>query len=220
MIETVSAIINSTKEVAVKLKEAVEFLEIKEGDLIRESPIINTLDEINNASLENLKLKNELNENVSARDINKDEKLKENERNKIKTESQYSDEINENIKSKAELDVYINAGLTENDVNGIKCLCKDIDLEQLDDNGLSNFERMKKGLSPLDENGEPIELHHIGQKSDSPIAELTKGEHRGEYNKILHDTTQTSEINREEFSVFRKEYWKARAEQIENLKNK
>jgi len=54
MIETVSAIINSTKEVAVKLKEAVEFLEIKEGDLIRESPIINTLDEINNAALESV----------------------------------------------------------------------------------------------------------------------------------------------------------------------
>lgn len=63
MIETVSAIINSTKEVAVKLKEAVELLEMKEGDLIKESPIINTLDEINNSSFENLKLKNEFKAN-------------------------------------------------------------------------------------------------------------------------------------------------------------
>lgn len=63
MIET-ATVINSMKEAAtkLKLKEAAEVLEIKEGELIKDSPIINTLDEINNSSLENLKLKNEVKE--------------------------------------------------------------------------------------------------------------------------------------------------------------
>jgi len=63
MIETVSATINTSKEVTtLKLKEA-ELLEIKEGKLLKDSPILNTLDEINNSSLETLKLKNEVDSN-------------------------------------------------------------------------------------------------------------------------------------------------------------
>ena len=50
-------------------------------------------------------------------------------------------------------------------------------------------ERMKNGLSPLTKKGDTVELHHIGQKQDSPLAELATQEHRGKGNyAILHDT--------------------------------
>jgi hypothetical protein len=32
---------------------------------------------------------------------------------------------------------------------------------------------MEQGLAPIAQNGETIQLHHIGQKPDSPLAELT-----------------------------------------------
>ena len=50
----------------------------------------------------------------------------------------------------------------------------DIDLTKEDDFGRTNLERMKQGLAPLDKDGNPIELHHVGQKMDSPLAELTR----------------------------------------------
>lgn len=74
---------------------------------------------------------------------------------------------------------------------------------------------MEKGKPPLDKDGNPIELHHIGQKSDSPLAELTRDEHRGKGNdSILHDKTQDTEIDRKEFAKEKAEYWKSRAEEI------
>ena len=62
------------------------------------------------------------------------------------------------------------------------------------------------------EDGEIIELHHIGQKNDGPLAELTPEEHRGKENySILHDTAKESEINRDQFNKERSEHWKQRA---------
>ena len=103
-------------------------------------------------------------------------------------------------------------------VNGKDALIRtDIDYDQKDEFGKTNLERMKLGKPPLDADGNPIELHHIGQKSDAPLAELTRGEHRGNGNdNVLHDKLKESEINREDFGKERKEYWKARAEAIEN----
>lgn len=55
-------------------------------------------------------------------------------------------------------------------------------------------------------------MHHIGQKPDSPLAELTTEEHRGAGNDtILHDKQKESEIDRNEFAKERKEHWKNRA---------
>ncbi len=61
MIETIAKIAEISKEIAEKinLKEATEILETTDAELLQETPIINTLDEINNTSLETLKLQNE-----------------------------------------------------------------------------------------------------------------------------------------------------------------
>jgi hypothetical protein len=127
-------------------------------------------------------------------------------------------EVLDAIGSEAEAKIYEGANLEPTEVNGKAALIRtDIDYDQKDAMGTTNLDRMKSGRAPLDANGKPIELHHIGQKPDSPLAELTSAEHRGNGNdNVLHNKQKESEINREDFDKERKDYWKARAEQIEN----
>ena len=152
----------------------------------------------------------EINENNEAK-----KKLTDEEKQKIKEETGWSDGIVDYIRSMKEYEIYKNAGLKEKEINGKKCLIRsDIDLEQKDENGRTNKEHMKKGRAPLDKNGEPIELHHIGQKSNSPFAELTKTEHIKNGNDIiLHDKNKESEIDRlNQFKKEKREHWTARSE--------
>ena len=153
---------------------------------------------------------------LTAKEINNDPELKVSQQEKIKDKSVYSDDTNESIASVNELDIYESIPLTEKEVNGEISLCRnDIDLKQTDDMGQSNLERMEKGNAPLDKSDKPIELHHIGQKSDSPLAELSSEEHRGNgHSSILHDVTQESKIDRIAFNKERSEHWKARAEEL------
>ncbi|MEG4315296.1 HNH/ENDO VII family nuclease [Pseudomonas sp. FIP_A4] len=127
-------------------------------------------------------------------------------------------EVLDAIGSEAEAKIYEDANLEPAEVNGKDALIRtDIDYDQKDAMGTTNLDRMKSGRAPLDATGKPIELHHIGQKQDSPLAELTSAEHRGNGNdNVLHNKQKESEINREDFDKERKDYWKARAEQIEN----
>ena len=140
--------------------------------------------------------------------------LSDEEKQRIKEETGWSDEIIDAISSMEEYEIYKKADLEEKEINGKKCLVrKDIDLEQKDSMGRTNSERMEKGLPPLDKNGRPIELHHIGQKSDRPLAELTTSEHRGKGNDtVLHDKKKESEIDRDKFAEERSEHWKNRSE--------
>ncbi|MBN6071295.1 HNH/ENDO VII family nuclease [Aggregatibacter actinomycetemcomitans] len=136
-------------------------------------------------------------------------------------EKEYPDSVIENIGSEEEKTIYEEADLEPTEVNDRDALIKkDIDLNQEDDFGRTNLERMEQGLAPLDKDGNPIELHHVGQKMDSPLAELTRDEHRGKGNDtVLHNKQKESEINREDFAKERCEHWKARAEQIKSEMN-
>lgn len=119
--------------------------------------------------------------------------------------------------SDAEARIYEDAKLEPAVINNTEVLIRtDIDYEQKDIDGNTNLERMKMGKAPLDANGQPIELHHIGQQQDSPLAELTCKEHSANGNdNVLHNKQKESEINREDFAKERKEHWKARAEYVE-----
>jgi hypothetical protein len=77
--------------------------------------------------------------------------------------------------------------------------------------GRSNIERMEKGLAPLGKDGKAVELHHLKQKDNGVIVELTSMEHNLN-SKVLHQYKQESEIDRKAFNTFRSKYWKARAE--------
>jgi len=130
--------------------------------------------------------------------------------------SPFSNIINSFIKTFDEIKVYLDSGLEESVVNG-KPVLKDtsINPDLVDSNGRTNLERMKTGLAPLDEKGEPYNLHHVGQKSNSPLAELKNGTHK-ENDSVLHDPSiKDSNINRTEFARERAEHWKARSEEIE-----
>jgi len=121
------------------------------------------------------------------------------------------------IGSEAEAGIYEEAQLEPAVVNGKEALIRtDINYAQTDLFGETNLERMRAGKAPLDEDGKPIELHHIGQAQDAPLAELTRAEHRCNGNdNILHNKLKESEIDREDFGKQRGEYWKARAELID-----
>lgn len=98
-------------------------------------------------------------------------------REEINEKSDYSDEVNEKISSVEELEVYQKANLKEENIDGRTCLVRDdIDMEYVDPkSGMTNQELMEKGRAPYDaKTGERIELHHIGQDYDSPLAELTE----------------------------------------------
>jgi hypothetical protein len=152
----------------------------------------------------------------SVREINNNPDLLDNEKKKIEEISPYSDKVNDFIRSTDELKIYENANLKETTIGEKDALIRDdIDFDQIDDDGFSNLDRMSKGRPPLDVDGRPIELHHVGQKPDSPLAELRIEEHRGkENNTVLHDNSNDSLIDRTEFQKEKKEYWQARAEQI------
>lgn len=117
-----------------------------------------------------------------------------------------------------EYEIYKDAGLVVAEIGGRKCLIRnDIDWDKKDEMGRTNKERAEQGLSPINNDGKVIELHHIGQHADSPLAELTMQEHRGKGNDtILHDKTKESEIDRTKFGDERSEHWRNRVRESED----
>jgi hypothetical protein len=131
--------------------------------------------------------------------------------NANKYNTRFSNKVNNNIISQREADIYKKAGLRETEVSGKKALIRD----DIDFNNPENVKRLngKPPQSPVNNNGDVIELHHIGQKPDSPLAELTFAEHQQGGNKmILHDTSSgyQSKINRNAFTQEKRAYWNSR----------
>lgn len=145
----------------------------------------------------------------------KNTSLTEKEKSIIRKEQGWSDKIIDSISSMKEYEIYKKAGLKEAAIRGKPALIRpDLDLKQVDEKGRTNEERMKRGLAPLDKDGNSIELHHIGQHADSPLAELTFEEHRCNGNDtILHDKTKETETHGEgnTWDLERQTYWKDRA---------
>lgn len=105
-------------------------------------------------------------------DLSEKKMLSMEEKLKIKEESDWSDEIVDQIKSMEEYEIYKEAELKSEKIEGRECLQRtDIDYSAKDPFGNTNLERMQKGLPPIVD-GKSLELHHIGQKMDSPLAEL------------------------------------------------
>lgn len=224
--EKLSNAVEKTKEsVETKVKETQpEIVEVKSpGDGVKSK-----LDDIKHSTSEqlreNMNQNLEKNESESETDENTDSEGEDSSENakdgltdeqkvKIKEETGWSDEIIDAMGSWDEYQIYKHAGLQEAEIGGKKCLIRDdIDWEQKDAMGRTNRERAEQGLSPINKDGKVIELHHIGQRFDSSLAELTQEEHRGKGNDtILHDKTKESEIDRQAFAGERSNHWAARA---------
>lgn len=78
----------------------------------------------------------------------------------------------------------------------------------------TNIERMEQGRAPLNRDGEPIILHHAGQRGEGPIIELPRAEHAR-----IRVRRDRSQIDRSDFRDFREAYWQARAASIRNGKS-
>ena len=132
----------------------------------------------------------------------------------IQQETGYPVEIIRQFHSVDEYIVYRNAGLKPVAINGKLALIQDIDLDLESELGgirVTNLERMSKGYAPIDADGMPYELHHIGQKSDGTLAVLTSNQHRSNAS-VLNIVGKTSEIDRGAFNNIRGEFWKSYAE--------
>ncbi|TNV09785.1 hypothetical protein FH968_23200 [Buttiauxella sp. B2] len=100
------------------------------------------------------------------------------------------------------------------EINGNKVYQRNdlFDPNALDARGRTNIQRMEKGLAPIDKNGQSINLHHMLQKQDGPIAEVTQDFHTDNRNVIhINDNSIPSGIDRSEFNKWRADYWKQRA---------
>uniref|UniRef100_UPI0035CE8B70 HNH/ENDO VII family nuclease n=1 Tax=unclassified Bartonella TaxID=2645622 RepID=UPI0035CE8B70 len=84
----------------------------------------------------------------------------------------------------------------------------------------TNIERMETGRAPIGFDGEPVELHHLKQTHEGPIAEMSKESHN-KYNSVIHAPSKTHQslIEREKFNKWREEYWKERAKGYREQKN-
>lgn len=225
--ESMSKAVEKAKETKSNLEnmdisESKEISEVQKK--IAQEPNIETAKNSSLSSvIEENKEKRETQETKSSEaDEGKESKegLTDEQKEKIRELTGWSDEILDAIGSLEEAEIYMKAGLKEVEINGKKCLIRDdIDLDQEDEDGITNRERMERGRPPITKNGEEVELHHIGQKQNSPLAELTMEQHRGVGNDtILHDKTKETEIDRNEFGKERRDHWKDRVESMEGEK--
>ncbi len=97
----------------------------------------------------------------------------------------------------------------------------DIDYKGVDpDTGLTNFQLMKKGRSPIWKDGSVIELHHLIQREPGSMVEIPASMH-DEYNKILHGLVENGgsfrndPVLKKQYDNFRGKYWRWRAKQID-----
>ena len=144
-----------------------------------------------------------------------------NEAATIQRESKYPLDDIKQFKSMDQYEICKNAGLYPVTVNGKTSLVRAIDLDYVDDFGRTNLQRMKEGLAAIDpDSGLPYELHHIGQKTDSTLAILTKAEHmQGGNNSIWHEFGSASEVhnaaNEALWNRQRQTYWRQLATLLE-----
>lgn len=134
-----------------------------------------------------------------------------NEAALIQKESKWPVEIIKNIHSKAEYDIYKQADLVPVKLeNGELAFVRQIDWNYVDEFGRTNAERvLKYNIAPADENGVSYDLHHIGQKADSPLAILKYPEHHGKGNfKVLHYADEGKNVSDAVWEAQKDEFWK------------
>lgn len=182
---------------------------------------------ITNIRMNNVRLPNPIGQEKYLNKVD-NEGLSKKEKQKLKRKTGWPDEIIRYISSMEEAQIYIKAGLRAEKVGGRWALIRtDIKWDdysvknnpqlknQLEDYdawvNYNNADLIGEGYPPRQPNGDPVELHHIGQHPDSPLAELTKQEHHsGGNDAVLHDKGIESRIDRQKFDKEKSDYWKAR----------
>lgn len=134
-----------------------------------------------------------------------------NEAAEIQKASHWPLEAIKSIHSVEEYNIYKAAELIPKKMaDGSWLFMREIDWGALDSFGRTNAQRVLNGLAPLDATGTPFELHHIGQKADSPLAILTWAEHHAGGNfSVLHYAEEGKNVADAVWSAQKKEVWAA-----------
>lgn len=144
--------------------------------------------------------------------------LSMNDAAQIQRESKYPLDLISQFKSKAEYEVYKQAGLRTQMINGKLALVRDIDLNYkstlADGTEVTNLMRMQRGLAPIDPaTGKYYQLHHINQDPNGTLAILKEAEHQGNSSILNNPDITESQIDRKAFDKIRKDFWIAFAKQ-------
>ncbi len=103
---------------------------------------------------------------------------------------------------------------SRSDFNGTRVYRRDdlIDPTVVDRLGRTNVQRMKRGLAPIGPDENPINLHHMLQTADGPVAEVTQSFHQLNHRTLhINPNTIPSGIDRGAFASWRQSYWQSRA---------
>jgi len=132
-----------------------------------------------------------------------------NQAAQIQKETKWDLKTISSLHSAEEADILKKANLTQLKVNDEIALVKKIDWDMVDDLGRTNRERAAQNLAPWGPDKKPYELHHIGQKTDTPLSILTYTEHHDKNNyKILHYAEEGKNITDSEWNKQRNDFWK------------
>lgn len=140
--------------------------------------------------------------------------LSEEEKARIKEETDWPDEVINEISSWEEYEIYKSEGLKAYEINGKWYLLNpNIDLDYVTADGRTNRQRLADGDAPIDKRtGQKYELHHVGQNPNGVLAELPMGKHRlAPNNLILHPLREDSDVDHgPEWDKTRKQHWENR----------
>ena len=116
-----------------------------------------------------------------------------------------------NIHSMEEYNIYKEAKLIPTKLpDGELVFLRQIDWTLTDAYGRTNVQRVGANLAPIDATGTPFELHHVGQRADSPLAILSWAEHHSSGNyKVLHYAEQGKDISDAAWNKQKQDVWKA-----------
>ena len=136
----------------------------------------------------------------------------------IQQESKYPLDVIKSIKSMDEYNVYKSAGLEAKMVGNKTALVQKIDLSLVNEKGMTNLQRMEKGLAPIDADGRMYELHHINQENGGTLAVLTQDQHRGKGTfSLLHKVWNDSTVDHGSgWAKTKSDFWKNLAELAKN----
>lgn len=136
----------------------------------------------------------------------------------IQRESKYPIEVISRFNTMEQYEICKSSGLTVKMINGRTALVRQIDLNYVDEvTGKTNIQLMEDGYAPIAPDGNKYELHHIGQKKDSPLAILTREEHRGKGNDSIWHILKDGFDNpssQPEWADIKKQFWKDYAKKI------
>ena len=112
----------------------------------------------------------------------------------IQRETGFPADVISQIHNMEEYEVFKSANLKSALIgNKTALVADDIDWRSVID-GKTNLQRLLEGKAPVDLNGIPYELHHIGQESGGTLALISKEIHQ-QNTKILHAFKDVSEVD-------------------------